>query len=535
MREPTQIKPGRSLRATLQLWNALLVVAVVGVFGGLTYFGARHARWAQADTELRADAEVVAAQLRPARRRMVFGDPFSGDFGPPPGGDHRRDGRDNSGGPDSADQRGPRLELPEDVSRRFEGGPAGGSYLAVFRFADAPLLASSRAPADVPAPAPAPSAEMFGRGFGGGPPDRAFEPAFEPYFRQRGDLREVIVSAPFGTRVVVGRSVAPLRAELRTLAGWTAAGGLGVIALGLAGGWLLARRAVRPIEAITATARRITAANLSDRIDPAGAHAELAGLAAVLNGTFGRLESAFERQARFTADASHELRTPISVVHARAELALSRDRSPEEYRDALQVCLRASRRMRTLVESLLLLARADAGRMELRREPFDLAEIAEESADLLKSLAAEKGVTVHLDVQPLPLTGDGGRIGQCATNLLANAITYNLPGGRVDVSVRPDGSEAVLEVADTGVGIADADRPHLFERFFRADKSRARGPSAGGNGLGLAICKSIVESHGGRISVAGNNDGGSTFTVRLPREAPVELPEPERVPLAASQ
>ena len=514
-------REARSLRTTLQLWNAALVLSVVGLFGGLTYFGARHARLAQVDTELQADAEVVAARLRPVR-------PSFGGFGPfgDRGGDH---GEDRSG--DRGRARG-LIELPAEVAAPFAADPVNGPYFAVFRRGDAVALASPYAPDDVPAPAPDPSLiiDAGGGGFGGGQP--SFEPAFAPYARQRGGLREMVASAPFGARVVVGRSLAPVRAELRTLLGWTLAGGAGVAGLGLLGGGLLARRAVRPITAMTVTASGITAANLSGRIDPAGASRELADLAGVLNGTFARLEGAFERQARFTADASHELRTPLSVIFSHAELALSRERPPAEYRAALETCLRASRRMRGLVESLLTLARADAGQLNLKTERFDLSDVAEESADLLKSLAAERGVGLGLDVDPAAVAGDAGRVGQCATNLIANAILYNRPGGRVDVAVRPEdgdaGPQAVLEVRDTGLGVAEADRPRLFERFYRADASRARGPvngpasgpAGGGSGLGLAICKGIAEAHGGTITFRPNDGPGSTFTLRLPLAAP---------------
>ena len=524
-------KKARSLSTTLQAWNAALVVGVVGLFGGLTYLGARHARWQETDTELRADAEVVAARLRPSR--PAFGGLWQGsaagndrDAGGP---DRMPAGRGGLFGGRGRSWGEMKPELPAEVAEQFSGNPTRGPYYAVFRRGANPVLASPYAPDDIPAP---PAVEIEGSSFGPdyGPEAASAAPAFETYLRQRGDLREAVAAGPFGTLVVVGRSVAPVRAELRELLVWTLAGGAGVAALGLLGGWRLARRAVWPITAITATASGITAANLSGRIDPAGASLELAELAGVLNGTFARLEGAFERQARFTADASHELRTPLSVVFSHAELALSRERPAAEYRAALETCLRASRRMRGLVESLLTLARADAGQLNLRAERFDLADAAEESADLLKSLAAEGRVALNLDVQPTAVLGDAGRVGQCATNLVANAIHYNRPGGRVDVTVQPDGNQAVLEVSDTGVGVAEADRPRLFERFFRADASRARGANGGGSGLGLAICRSIAEAHGGTIEFEPNEGGGSTFTVRLPlAEGPRPSNHPQRL------
>jgi heavy metal sensor kinase len=293
--------------------------------------------------------------------------------------------------------------------------------------------------------------------------------------------------------------------------------GLGVLAVGLAGGWLLSRRAVRPIEAMTATAADISADNLSRRIDLAEVDSELGRLGQVLNAMFARLEAAFARQVQFTADASHELRTPLAIIHSHAELALARPRCAEEYREALEASLRAARRMKGLVDGLLTLARADAGRLEMTRDRLDLETLVEESAALVAPLADAAGVRVSLDARPAAVTGDAGRLTQVVTNLLTNAIHYNRAGGSVTVTVGVTGREAVLAVADTGCGIPEADREHIFERFYRVDKARSR--ALGGSGLGLAICKSIVEAHGGEISFSTEVDRGTTFTVRLPLHA----------------
>jgi heavy metal sensor kinase len=317
--------------------------------------------------------------------------------------------------------------------------------------------------------------------------------------------------------VLVGRSVAPELADLTRLAWQLLSTGLGVLALGLAGGWVLSRRAVRPIEAMSATAAAISADNLSRRIDLADVDSELGRLGQILNAMFARLEAAFERQVRFTADASHELRTPLSVIHSHAELALARPRSAEDYRAALEASLRAAKRMKGLVDGLLTLARADAGRLEMTRGHLDLGELVQESAALLAPLAAAAGVHVSLAAKPVAVTGDAGRLTQVVTNLLTNAIHYNRAGGSVTVTVESIEGEAVLTVADTGRGIPAADREHLFERFYRVDKARSR--ELGGSGLGLAICKSIVEAHGGAITFTSEVDRGTTFEVRLPLHA----------------
>jgi two-component system OmpR family sensor kinase len=235
----------------------------------------------------------------------------------------------------------------------------------------------------------------------------------------------------------------------------------------------------------------------------------------VLNAAFDRLEAAFAQQARFTADASHELRTPLAVILAHSELALSRDRSLEEYRKTIETCFSASSRMKSLVESLLLLSHADVGELSLRPVPMDLSDVVRENVNLLATLAGQRSITLAADLKNATLVGDPSRIGQVVANLLSNAIRYNREGGSIAVSTEIILGDAVLTVADTGAGISAEDQPHVFNRFFRADKARSR--DAGGSGLGLAICKSIVEAHGGSIEVQSELGSGTTFIVRLPR------------------
>jgi signal transduction histidine kinase len=237
-----------------------------------------------------------------------------------------------------------------------------------------------------------------------------------------------------------------------------------------------------------------------------------------LNDTFDRLRAAYDRQARFTADASHELRTPLAVIRTQSDLALRRPRSAEEYRKSLEACTRAATRMSEMVDSLLLLAAADAGRLELARSPVDLATIVRDAAALLAPLAEERYVTLDLDLQSAVLPADGPRLAQVATNLLTNAIRYNRPDGRVHVTVATAEGRATLTVSDTGVGIPDADLPRLFERFYRADTARSR--DTGGSGLGLPICQGIVHAHGGTITVDSTPDQGTRVTVELPKLGP---------------
>jgi heavy metal sensor kinase len=333
-------------------------------------------------------------------------------------------------------------------------------------------------------------------------------------FAQRGEFREASLHGPMDTRILVGKSTRREQEQLTAFA-WQLAGASAlVLAVGLAGGWLVSARILQPLAEISATAATISETNLAQRINEAAVDRELAELAGVLNAAFGRLEAAFARQARFTADASHELRTPLAIIRSHAELALARPREPGAYREALDACLHATGRMTALVDALLTLARADAGKLDIIREPVELHRVIQETAAMVRPLAEAKGLRMELNLPPALVPGDAGRLAQVVTNLLSNAVQYNKPGGKVRVSIETADGWVHLSVEDTGPGIAEADRPHLFERFYRVDKARAR--ASGGNGLGLAICKGIVEAHRGSIGFTTEWGRGTTFHVRLP-------------------
>ncbi len=317
--------------------------------------------------------------------------------------------------------------------------------------------------------------------------------------------------------VHVGRDLGPVLRELDRLAGLLVVIGLGVFVVGLLGGWWLSTRAVRPIEAMSRTAAGITARNLSDRIDLGNVDRELGELGAILNQMLDRLETAFTQQTRFTADASHELRTPLAVLLTQAELALSRPRTAAAYRETIATCQRAAERMRSLVEDLLTLARADAGELELKRHAIDLHALAEDQIALLTPLAENRNVRIELSGDSILVEADPSRIGQVITNLLVNAITYNRLGGSVQLETDQEGPFGLLRVRDTGPGIPEADQPHLFERFYRVDRARSR--DRGGSGLGLAICQSIVEAHRGTLQFTSTEGVGTCFEVRLPSQA----------------
>jgi heavy metal sensor kinase len=320
------------------------------------------------------------------------------------------------------------------------------------------------------------------------------------------------MTLPPGERILVGRSIARQLAELRSTALMLTATGAGILLLGLVGGWWLASRAIRPIEDISATAAKISGGDLTQRIDVSETESELGRLASVLNSTFARLDAAFGQQRQFTSDAAHELRTPVSVMLTQTQTALNRERSAAEYRETVETCQRAAQRMRRLIESLLELAKLDAGQQPMKHVRFDLAQTARDCVALIEPLATARQVKISCDLPQLDCIGDSERLAQVITNLLTNAITYNKENGAVRVDGETKDGSVLLRVSDTGQGISVEDLPRVFDRFYRADSSR----TSGNTGLGLAISKAIVEAHSGQIEVASEPEKGTVFTVRLP-------------------
>lgn len=290
-----------------------------------------------------------------------------------------------------------------------------------------------------------------------------------------------------------------------------------------AGGLFLAKRALDPIDRITRTAAGIGAGDLSQRL-PEGATAspdEVGRLAATFNGMLHRLESAFLRQRQFTADASHELRTPVTLMLSQLDVVLERARSPEEYERALRSLRDDTWRLRRLLEDLLTLARADAQQDVLQRERLDLGELAEQVVESMQPLATERNVRLTVRAErDICVFADQARLMQLVLNLVENGVRHTLGGGLVAVSVeRTPKSLAALTVRDTGIGIPPEHLPHVFERFYRVDPAR----SSGGTGLGLAISRQIAEAHSGAIEVQSEVGEGTTFCVLLPlamEEAP---------------
>ncbi len=288
-----------------------------------------------------------------------------------------------------------------------------------------------------------------------------------------------------------------------------------VAVLASGGGYWLSSRALRPVDRITRAAQEINSNNLAKRLDVAQTGDELQRLSETLNSMLGRLESSFNRITQFTADASHELRTPLALMRTTTEVSLRTSQTAAEYREAQQEVLSELEKTSSLVEKLMLLARADAGVESLQRVPVNVAECLRDACKDGKVLAEAKQLEFvdHIDAQKLFIQGDSHALHRLFLILIDNAVKYTPPGGSVTVSLTGSNGSVITEFRDTGIGISAEDLPHIFERFYRADKARSR--EFDGVGLGLSIARWVAEAHRGSIEVQSTSDG-SVFRVRLP-------------------
>lgn len=317
--------------------------------------------------------------------------------------------------------------------------------------------------------------------------------------------------------LLVGRSLAATDATLHQIVWAVLVAGPVLLLLACIGGYFLAGRALAPIQRINQTTRRIQAQDLSLRIGADSGRGEIAELSQTIDAMLERLEHAFARQRRFTADAAHELRTPLAVVVAEASLALERQRSTAEYQQVLSTIVQESDRLRVLLQDLLTLARAEHGAVLRQPSTTALSEICAQAIVRVTRSALAKGVSVVLDQQADPLVwGDAVWLNQMLDNLLDNAVKYSAPGGVVQLRLSEREATAYLDVIDSGTGIEAIHLPHVFERFYRADTARNRDTETAGAGLGLAICHWIAEAHQGEITVESEPNWGARFTVRLP-------------------
>jgi two-component system heavy metal sensor histidine kinase CusS len=281
-------------------------------------------------------------------------------------------------------------------------------------------------------------------------------------------------------------------------------------------GYRIAQRGIRPVQDMATTARHISSTNLKERILPEGYLFELASLAGTFNQMLDRLEDSFERISRFSADIAHDLRTPVNNIRGEAEVALSRPRSAEEYRDVIESCLEEAVRLSDLIGDLLFLARAESPLTDLRREPVDVGELLRGIREYYEASGADGGVSITTVFGQEPVIAELDRtlLQRAVGNLVSNALTHTSPGGTVELSMNTDLSTIRIVVSDTGAGIPAEALPKVFDRFFRVDSSRSQG--SGGTGLGLAIVQSIAQLHGGRAEITSQIGKGTQVTLHIP-------------------
>ncbi len=552
----------RSLRWRLQIWNALILLLVVGGFTMALQMELHRMHWSNVDDELVAGARIIEGVLRQVPKPILESLSQDLSFLPGPGlsnmppeyrapgengGAHsfppRRSGRPAGTAPEHPPFRPPTppITAPADLSKdqidkEWQLENLGASD--VESKSEQQWLAELQFPQRLPQPlgrSEFPTYYIAWRADGSiihesNTPNRlppainAGDPMFLQHryvVKQVDELRNIYVRGPRQSVVCVGRSVAieQERGHHRDLILFATA--FGVYSIGLLGGFFLSRKAVEPIASMTETAEKIGPTELHRRMDLAGVDSELAQLGDVLNGMLDRIETSFSEQQRFTADASHELRTPLSIMLSATDLALSRVRSAADYREQLEICNRSARRMQNIVESLLMLARVDAKSIGQEFSDCDWKSIVAEQVEEMRAVAESKSIVLESTLEDAHVHGAATLLARVVTNLLQNAVQYTSEPGVIRVTLskvrRDTGDVARLSVSDTGEGIEVKDIPHLFNRFYRVDSARSR--KTGGAGLGLAICKAVVELHKGTISVESTFGKGSTFTVDLPLHA----------------
>lgn len=472
----------KTVRAKLTATTMVVMAFVLAILGFVAYFGAQQTLLASVDRELRNRADGMA-------------DPRGG---PPPGGPPGFGLFGLGNGPPPR----PRNNMP------------GLKPIIVPVQGDGTLGLDHDKPYDM-------TAAMKARNRWAGYSDVTVDDSPVRLYtrpRFRGNVVGAIVQVPYDTSDIV-RSLAYLRTVLLVIVI-----PLGVVLAGIAGRFIV-DRLINPIRDMTAKAEELSAHNLSDRL-PVRGEDEFAALATTLNAMLGRLEIAFDaeqatlrqleesiiQQRRFTADASHELKTPLAVIKANTGLVLHMDGTLADYREAVQQIDEASTRMNRLVSDLLVLARADAGQLNKRFEKCDLSAIVVEAVQQVPG--ADSRVRVKLPEQEAWVEGSKDDLMRVFVNLIDNAIRYSPAAATIELDVCRSASEVIATVRDDGPGIAEEHLEHLFDRFYRVDKSRAS--DTGGTGLGLAICRGVVLAHRGHILVSSELERGTTFTISLP-------------------
>ena len=460
-----------SVRTRLTVWYIGVLALVLIAFSIAVYIMLKRSLYAQFDSDLRSTAESTSASLVRMRAmgkelQAAAIDELNDHIGPDQSaGIFDNEGRAIAENPDLA---GVRVQLPEGEAR------------------SAPIYLYN-----------------FNEGSG-----------------RRVVVKRFTLNSPPGVFfLVISQPLDELLTSLRTIRLVLLLGTLGGLVLAALGGSFLARRSLLPVARMTEQARRMSAENLEQRLPVGDVRDELGNLAATFNELLGRLDASLSQQRRFMADASHELRTPLSVMRTAISVTLEHERDVEEYRDALEIMDDQVRRLTRVVTDMFTLARADTEKRPLIRSEFQLDRLVEECVRAAEVLGSRKGVDITIDsLTQTPFNGDEGLLRQLLLNLLDNAIKHTPAKGRVSVALATQNSHHQIIVKDSGEGIPLDAQPHVFERFYRADKARSRNhPSefGAGAGLGLSIAQWIATQHGGQVELLKSDQHGSTFVATL--------------------
>ncbi len=340
---------------------------------------------------------------------------------------------------------------------------------------------------------------------------------------------------PFAIRV--GASIQPIRTDVAKLTKLILVVGLALLPLAAVGGFLLTDRALRPIQKIINTARRLRPSKLDERLPIRSTGDELDQLSLTINHLLDRIGDYLLRHREFIANAAHELRSPLAAIQSSVEIGLNSDRTMEEYKELLYQTVEQCRTLALLVNQLLLLAESDIAKALSTEQIVPLGHVVERSVDMFRAIAEERDIQLRASIaESVTVPGDTFRLRQVVNNLLDNALKFTERGGVVSVELEHDREQrrAVLKVSDTGIGIDSEELPHIFERFYQVDRARERESCARGNGLGLSICQSIVHAHGGQIDVQSGRGRGTTFVVTLPQDLTSPIEPREAEPLVTS-
>ncbi len=342
-------------------------------------------------------------------------------------------------------------------------------------------------------------------------------PSEDGSFRVLDGRRERLHQTRKGFLVLVGRDITTELSAIRRYAIQLAILSGAILGAGLLYAYWVSRQAMRPIAEINQAAKRIADGALSERIATQDNRSELGQLCQVLNHTFDKLEHAYQRQTRFAADASHELRTPVAVILAEIQSAPKQSRSQAEYEECLAICEESATGMQSLLQRLMLLAKYDSAQVDLQIESVDLEALLLSLLPGFDAAAEAKSIDIQIELQCTKVPADRAQLSQVVSNLISNAIAYHHDtGGQVWIrSVEKAGDQVEISITDDGPGIAAQHLPHLFDRFYRCDV--ARQGEGEHSGLGLAICHEIIERHGGVIEVDSEMEKGTTFRVLLPK------------------